>query len=373
MVAGGGRTILPVLPAAAARPDVAKWTVAAIIGIGRAVAARLSPPTRTAPADLAFYLPLTRGWELWLGALLALGVTPRLPRWAREVMALLALAAIGWTVFALPIRAPFPGWIALVPTARRHSCSVTRRAHWSAACWRRRRSCDRPHLLFTLSLALALAVTCKLLAHAATDRARRCGLAGAVGAAFDPQLAVCRAAPQRRRFSSKLGRCWLERRSPSCCRSQLASASSPPAACRNACHPRRPARYLRRRHLAAPKRLPRTRYPDPTGAGLRARRRRLRRALAVWATSATASSAPTRWARSGSATGRSAVEFTSSACSQASVTTHPVAQTARRAALTVLAHILAHPENRHGGFRRSWFERQPRRTGSHPAGPARCV
>lgn len=65
---------------------------------------------------LSFYLPLTRSWELWLGALLALAQLPNLSRWLREIIAVAALAMIGWTVFALPPGTPFPGWIALLPT-----------------------------------------------------------------------------------------------------------------------------------------------------------------------------------------------------------------------------------------------------------------
>lgn len=68
-----------------------------------------------APAD-AFYLLPSRMWELMLGAMLAIGglVVPRL-RALREAIAIIGLALIGWSVFALTPATPFPGLAALAP------------------------------------------------------------------------------------------------------------------------------------------------------------------------------------------------------------------------------------------------------------------
>jgi len=89
------------------------WIVAVLALLSLALSIVASPPQPT----LSFYLPLTRSWELWLGSLLAFGAVPKLRfRWLREILAAGSLALIGWTIFALPPGAPFPGWIALLPT-----------------------------------------------------------------------------------------------------------------------------------------------------------------------------------------------------------------------------------------------------------------
>jgi peptidoglycan/LPS O-acetylase OafA/YrhL len=89
---------------------------------------------RTDPTS-AFYLPLTRFWELLLGSLLALNAaaasrssseTQPLPAAGTssrrrsvirpEVISSVGLLLIGAAVFRLNERQPFPGWLALVPT-----------------------------------------------------------------------------------------------------------------------------------------------------------------------------------------------------------------------------------------------------------------
>jgi len=83
------------------------WIVAVLALLSLALSIVASPPQPT----LSFYLPLTRSWELWLGSLLAFGAVPNLRfRWLREILAAGSLALIGWTIFALPPGAPFPGW-----------------------------------------------------------------------------------------------------------------------------------------------------------------------------------------------------------------------------------------------------------------------
>lgn len=64
----------------------------------------------------AFYLPLTRTWELLAGSLLALGLVPQIEwRTLRELSAALCLSAVVWSVFFLSGDWAFPGWIAAVP------------------------------------------------------------------------------------------------------------------------------------------------------------------------------------------------------------------------------------------------------------------
>lgn len=64
--------------------------------------------TESNPAA-SFYLLPSRGWELGLGALLALGFGPRLSvRWLREVVAMTGLAAILAAAFLYDASTPFP-------------------------------------------------------------------------------------------------------------------------------------------------------------------------------------------------------------------------------------------------------------------------
>ena len=67
-------------------------------------------------SGFAFYLLPPRAWELFAGALLALGTVPpvRAP-WAREAIALAGLAAIASAVFAYDSATSFPGAAALPP------------------------------------------------------------------------------------------------------------------------------------------------------------------------------------------------------------------------------------------------------------------
>jgi peptidoglycan/LPS O-acetylase OafA/YrhL len=64
----------------------------------------------------SFYLAPTRGWELGLGALLALGLSPPLtPRWVREVVAMAGFLAILTAIIFYDATTPFPGFAALLP------------------------------------------------------------------------------------------------------------------------------------------------------------------------------------------------------------------------------------------------------------------
>jgi len=75
--------------------------------------------TAHAPAAAFFLLP-TRGWELLIGALLALRLFGRegaaASRATGEALALLGLALTAWAVLAFDESVPFPGVHALVPT-----------------------------------------------------------------------------------------------------------------------------------------------------------------------------------------------------------------------------------------------------------------
>src|SRR5690606_16805512 len=60
-----------------------------------------------------FYLPLTRAWELLLGALLALGVVPVLRGAWAHASGVVGLALIAASVVILSEQTPFPGLAAL--------------------------------------------------------------------------------------------------------------------------------------------------------------------------------------------------------------------------------------------------------------------
>jgi peptidoglycan/LPS O-acetylase OafA/YrhL len=64
----------------------------------------------------AFYLPLTRAWELLLGAILAAGAAPALRgQRARDVVSLVGLALIGASLVLIDKTMRFPGAVALAP------------------------------------------------------------------------------------------------------------------------------------------------------------------------------------------------------------------------------------------------------------------
>lgn len=66
--------------------------------------------------EATFYLAPTRGWELLLGAALALGLVPQVPgRLLREGLALAGMAMIAWCVLRYDERTVFPGMAALWP------------------------------------------------------------------------------------------------------------------------------------------------------------------------------------------------------------------------------------------------------------------
>ena len=73
--------------------------------------------TATAPTT-AYFSPLTRAWELGLGATLAVGATTfaRTPATARVVLGWAGVAAIAVAAVAFSERTPFPGSAALLPT-----------------------------------------------------------------------------------------------------------------------------------------------------------------------------------------------------------------------------------------------------------------
>lgn len=87
-----------------------------ILGISLAAAQAWS----TTNPSAAFFLLPTRAWELAMGALLALAL-PRQPlpteKTAAEILSLLGLLLIAWSIVALDEETPFPGLYALPSTA----------------------------------------------------------------------------------------------------------------------------------------------------------------------------------------------------------------------------------------------------------------
>lgn len=107
-----------------------RWA-AVIIAVLTLLSLALSIIASPVQPTLSFYLPLTRSWELWLGSLLAFGAVPNFRwRWLREILSVLALLLIAWTIFLLPGGIPFPGWIALVPTL-----GTVGLIRWSPGTW----------------------------------------------------------------------------------------------------------------------------------------------------------------------------------------------------------------------------------------------
>lgn len=76
----------------------------------------MSIATQTHGDGFAFYLLPPRAWELFVGALLALGAVPRIDRPIfREVMSATGLAAVATAVFTYDRHTIFPGVTALLP------------------------------------------------------------------------------------------------------------------------------------------------------------------------------------------------------------------------------------------------------------------
>ena len=76
----------------------------------------LSVVVTSSNRDVAYFFPLTRAWELLIGALIVVIPLPQLTRGLREIGAALALALILYCAYKLHSGMPFPGWIAALPT-----------------------------------------------------------------------------------------------------------------------------------------------------------------------------------------------------------------------------------------------------------------
>lgn len=86
--------------------------VGGIAALSLAIAIALQRDT----SGFAFYMLPPRAWELFTGALLALGAIPAVrPRWLREGIALAGLAAIGFAVHYYDRDTLFPGITAMLP------------------------------------------------------------------------------------------------------------------------------------------------------------------------------------------------------------------------------------------------------------------
>jgi peptidoglycan/LPS O-acetylase OafA/YrhL len=92
-----------------------RWRVAAIAAVA-AVSLGWAWATQADGDGFAFYLLPPRAWELFAGALLAVGAVPELRgRIAREAASLLGLLAIGGSVLLYDDRTVFPGLAAIPP------------------------------------------------------------------------------------------------------------------------------------------------------------------------------------------------------------------------------------------------------------------
>jgi peptidoglycan/LPS O-acetylase OafA/YrhL len=96
----------------AAKPQVRRWGILSIVAASFALSVF---QVATDHASDAFYLLPARGWELGLGALLALGVFPQIPDRLRNAASALGLALLCGSIVPLNARTPFPGLTALPP------------------------------------------------------------------------------------------------------------------------------------------------------------------------------------------------------------------------------------------------------------------
>lgn len=92
-----------------------RWRTGAILVV-LAVSFAIAVVTQADGTGFAFYLLPARGWELMVGALLALRAPPPVPPgWRRETVAAAGLAAIGFAVISFDAGTVFPGAAALFP------------------------------------------------------------------------------------------------------------------------------------------------------------------------------------------------------------------------------------------------------------------
>ena len=93
----------------------ARWRTAIVAGIAL-ISFAWALATQAGQSGFAFYLLPPRAWELFVGALLALGAVPVVEnRVAREALAAAGLAAIAFAVVTLDRLSVFPGMNALYP------------------------------------------------------------------------------------------------------------------------------------------------------------------------------------------------------------------------------------------------------------------
>ena len=87
-----------------------------VVGLATASLAYSGWGVNTKYASQLFYLLQSRAWELMFGAILALGLVPRIGnRWLRDGLALLGIAMIALAVSYFSSTTPFPGLWATIP------------------------------------------------------------------------------------------------------------------------------------------------------------------------------------------------------------------------------------------------------------------
>jgi peptidoglycan/LPS O-acetylase OafA/YrhL len=93
-----------------------KWVPAAILGL-LVTSLGLSVVVTAVDRDFAYFFPLTRAWELLIGAALVVQPIPRLPRILREIIALGCMVLILASAWRFHSGLAFPGWVAIIPCA----------------------------------------------------------------------------------------------------------------------------------------------------------------------------------------------------------------------------------------------------------------
>ncbi len=108
--------IWPLILAACYRAGLEQGLKALVVLLGLASLVFSEWSVAGGHSERTFYLLQSRAWELMLGAVLALGMVPRITvRWLREILCLVGLGLMAYSIIAFSPATPFPGLYAAMP------------------------------------------------------------------------------------------------------------------------------------------------------------------------------------------------------------------------------------------------------------------